>query len=151
MEPWLANVFELNDRYSSYHHVENRYPFLDRRIVEFALAIPEYERSRKKITKYILRMAGKYLLPQNVIERSDKAEFSSVFLDPMRNGGNAKTLKFKNIGQIDDGFNENMLVENYYQLYKLGADTGNIWPIWFAFSIDTFLNQFPYDDIFTGS
>ena len=151
MEPWLANVFELNDRYSSYHHVENRYPFLDRRIVEFALAIPEYERSRKKITKYILRMAGKYLLPQNVVERSDKAEFSSVFLDPMRNSGNAKTLKFKNISQIDDGFNENMLVENYYQLYELGADTGNIWPIWFAFSIDTFLNQFPYDDIFTGS
>jgi len=151
MEPWLANVFELNDRYSSYHHVENRYPFLDRRMVEFALSIPEYERSRKNITKYILRTAGKELLPQNVIDRSDKAEFSSVFLEPMKNGENANVLKFKEIRQIDPELNETLLIENYHQLYESGADTGYIWPIWFAFSIETFLNQCPLDDIFSES
>ena len=151
MEPWLANVFELNDRYSSYHHVENRFPFLDRRMVEFALAIPEYERSRKNITKYILRMAGKNLLPQNVIDRSDKAEFSSVFFGPMKNGGNSNSLKFNKIKKIDKGLNETLLRENYYQLYELGTDTGYIWPIWFAFSINTFLTVYPFDDIFSES
>ena len=144
MFPWLANVFELNDRYNSYYRVENRYPFYDRRLVEFALAIPEYERSRKNINKYIVRKAGKYLLPVSVIKRTDKAEFSSAFAEAIRSKEQNNDFIFKEISEKDYFSNEKKLYEIFSLFFEANINTKPIkylWPLWFTYSINLCMKE----------
>jgi asparagine synthase (glutamine-hydrolysing) len=55
--------------------VQVRSPFLDRRLMEYCLAIPEEQRWRGRYTKYVLRQAmkGKGLVPAEILSRTDKA------------------------------------------------------------------------------
>lgn len=71
---------ELNDRFAAGHGFEYRYPFHDRRLVEFALAVPEAQRWRGDQTKFVLRTAMSRILPPLVRGRLTKAEFSSLSL-----------------------------------------------------------------------
>jgi len=54
--------------------VELRCPFLDRRIVEFAFAIPEDQRWRGTMSKFVLREAMKPIVPQEIRARVTKAD-----------------------------------------------------------------------------
>lgn len=74
-----VHCMELIGRQLARFGMEGRHPFFDRRVVEFAFAIPEEQRCKKGWNKYVMRRAGLGLLPDSVRERRDKAEFSSVF------------------------------------------------------------------------
>jgi asparagine synthase (glutamine-hydrolysing) len=74
-----VHCMELIGRQLARFGAEGRHPFFDRRVVEFAFAIPEEQRCKEGWNKYIMRRAGRGLLPDSVRERRDKAEFSSVF------------------------------------------------------------------------
>ncbi len=56
--------------------LELRCPFLDRRIVEFVLAIPEEQRWHHGQSKFILRGAMKNILPEQIRTRRGKADIS---------------------------------------------------------------------------
>ncbi len=56
--------------------MEARVPFLDRKLVEFALQIPMKFKYREKQTKYILKKAVEGLIPQDIIYRK-KVGFAS--------------------------------------------------------------------------
>ena len=147
MAPWLAKVFELNDRYCSYYHIENRYPYFDRRLVEFALAIPEYERGRQSINKYIIRKSGRILLPQEVIERDDKADFSCAFAEAIKGYHEHKTLFFNKINEMGFVSNNKMLNDKFNQFFEVNTDKNYVeylWPLWFAYSIDLMLQKFQF-------
>jgi len=58
---------------------ELRHPFMDRRLIEFALALPEEQRWRGTVTKFALRNATAQLLPQAVRERVAKVHFNDIF------------------------------------------------------------------------
>lgn len=49
--------------------VEGRVPFLDHKLVEFALHIPTHFKYRNGVTKYILKKAAEGILPQDIIYR----------------------------------------------------------------------------------
>ena len=59
--------------------VERRQPFGDRRVVAFALSLPDAQRGRGLTVRLAHRNAMKGLLPESVRLRESKAEFSSVF------------------------------------------------------------------------
>lgn len=71
--------FELCDRFSSMHGHEWRHPFLDRRLVEFAISLPENQRYNEGWTKVVLRKAMRGILPELIRTRWTKAEFSIVY------------------------------------------------------------------------
>ena len=50
-------------------------PFLDHRLVEFSIAMPDDVKINKGWTKYILRNAVKDKLPESVVWRKDKKGF----------------------------------------------------------------------------
>jgi asparagine synthase (glutamine-hydrolysing) len=76
---WNATVaLELMDLFTSRFSLEFRYPFFDRRLIEFLLAIPAEQQWRQDQTKFILRTAMKGILPESVRQRRGKAEFSPV-------------------------------------------------------------------------
>jgi asparagine synthase (glutamine-hydrolysing) len=66
-----------SERLGAHFHQEVRHPFLDRRLVEFLMAIPPEQIFRIGLKKFILREAMREILPEIVRTRPDKTEFSS--------------------------------------------------------------------------
>lgn len=79
----IANQFELLNRFEANHGLEGRYPFYDRRLIEFALAIPEEQRWRGEQTKYVLRQAMRGRIPEVIRGRISKADFTHLFVDAL--------------------------------------------------------------------
>ncbi len=63
------------DRMSMSHGIEIRLPFLDHRLVEFALRIPDSYKIDRGWTKLVLRQAMKDYLPKEISWRKDKQGF----------------------------------------------------------------------------
>lgn len=57
------------DRMSMAHSIEARVPFLDHRLVELAMKIPEKFKIKNKIPKYILKKSCEGILPNSIIYR----------------------------------------------------------------------------------
>lgn len=67
---WLPdNLLERGDRMSMAASIEARVPFLDHQLVEFVSALPDRYRVRGLSTKWILREAGKQILPAAILKR----------------------------------------------------------------------------------
>lgn len=119
---------EVDERVSSSFGLENRHPFNDRRLIEFALALPEEQRWRDK-PKFILRHALGDMLPSSVRERVDKADFSCIFartLTAESIGAIFRSLSVASMGWVDGGkvwADYHMMADNYrrgnddYRLY----------------------------------
>jgi len=68
----LPPLIRMNDRAASAFGLENRTPFLDHRIVEFAFRLPPDLKVRELTSKYILRRAARGIVPDEIIDRRDK-------------------------------------------------------------------------------
>jgi asparagine synthase (glutamine-hydrolysing) len=71
----LHSLLKFEDRNSMAFSIESRVPFLDFRIVEYALNAPTSLKIRKGIRKYILRKAFQKILPKAIYNRYDKLGF----------------------------------------------------------------------------
>jgi asparagine synthase (glutamine-hydrolysing) len=68
----LPSLLMMIDRVTAAFGMENRCPYLDYRIVEFAFSLPEEMKVREMQTKYILREASRGIVPEEIITRSEK-------------------------------------------------------------------------------
>jgi asparagine synthase (glutamine-hydrolysing) len=73
----LPSLLHYEDRNSMAHGVEARVPFLDYRLVEFALNIPAEQKMQGSFTKTILRQAMQDYLPKEILTRTDKIGFDT--------------------------------------------------------------------------
>ncbi len=65
----LAAILHVEDALSMAHGVEVRLPYLDKRLMAFALSIPPHLKVADKREKYINRIAAKGILPTKLISR----------------------------------------------------------------------------------
>jgi asparagine synthase (glutamine-hydrolysing) len=72
IQPFALEVF---DSVAAAHGIEPRYPFYDRRLVEFCLAIPPDQKLSRGWTRMILRRAMADILPTEVQWRQTKTDF----------------------------------------------------------------------------
>lgn len=72
-------VLEGNEREAATLGVEQRFPFLDRRVGEFCLRLPRDQRERGRFWKWVLISAMRGQLPDRVLDRVVQAEFSQLF------------------------------------------------------------------------
>ncbi len=70
---------ELADRVSAAFSVESRYPFCDRRLVEFCMALPGSQRLQHGWTRVVVRRAMAGTLPEEVRWREGKADINPHF------------------------------------------------------------------------
>jgi asparagine synthase (glutamine-hydrolysing) len=78
-DPYALSTYRLNnlyrtdlqrtDRSSMVNSIECRVPFLDREIIQFAMALPFDFKVRKGIEKYILREAFRFEIPDYMVDR----------------------------------------------------------------------------------
>ena len=129
MNGWFADGNDTADRVQSRHGIERRSPFLDRRIVEFGLALPEEQRWRGTDTKVVLRNAVQGLLPEAVRQRRTKANFGQLCVDltsEMVTQRRCVPSTLAALGWIDVTRVEAML----------SNPRAHAWPLWMMFSID---------------
>jgi asparagine synthase (glutamine-hydrolysing) len=74
----LPMLLHWEDRDSMAHGIEARVPFLDYRLVEFCLGLPEDYKLRDGWTKRVLREGMRGRLPENVRLRRDKLGFATA-------------------------------------------------------------------------
>ena len=77
--PYVTLAREINERRASRMGLEWRQPFWDARIIQAAFATPEHLRLRGHESKWLHRRALAGLLPEQVLQRQSKAEFSVAF------------------------------------------------------------------------
>lgn len=72
---YLTELLRYADRNSMAHSVESRVPFLDHRLVELVLSMPDHFKIFHGETKHVLREAMRGVVPDLVRERHDKMGF----------------------------------------------------------------------------
>lgn len=73
----LPKLLRFADRSSMAFSREVRLPFLDHRLVEYLFAIPSDQKITGMTTKAVLRRAVKGIVPNSIIERTDKKGFET--------------------------------------------------------------------------
>jgi asparagine synthase (glutamine-hydrolysing) len=67
---WLPdNLLERGDRMTMAASIESRVPFLDHELAGFVSGLPDSYRIKGLTTKWVLREAGKSLIPQQILDR----------------------------------------------------------------------------------
>lgn len=73
----LQALLHYADRNSMAFGIETRLPFLDYRLVEFCLSLPDNLKIHKGYRKWLLKESGKSTLPNSVYQRKDKIGFET--------------------------------------------------------------------------
>ena len=81
---------EHNERIDASYGLEGRAPFYDRRLVEWALTLPQRQRRRDGLSKWVLRQVAAQELPSVVQQRRQSPDFSFLTAEALhRLGGHA--------------------------------------------------------------
>jgi asparagine synthase (glutamine-hydrolysing) len=139
-----AHFFEVEERSASWFGLDQRHPLHDRRIIEFALALPEEQRWRRDQPRFVLRQAMQGLLPETIRQRLTKADFSHVFAEALQaQGGEGlfDSLTIASMGWVN-GERLSGMYREMAQLYA-GGDLGYtryLWLLWLAYGIELWFN-----------
>jgi asparagine synthase (glutamine-hydrolysing) len=114
--------------------MEGRQPFHDRRLIEFALALPEDQRWRGDQTKFVLRQAMRRHLPDSVRRRQTKADFTFMvtqFLARESAGRDIQSLRLAEAGYLDA-----VEVSDMHTLWQQGK-IDNTWNLWMILALES--------------
>jgi asparagine synthase (glutamine-hydrolysing) len=121
--------------------VEVRYPFLDRRLVEFMLAIPPRQRSQPGCYKPLLRQSMAGLLPEIVRQRADKTTHRAFIDFAVRHRRRAKIEKLlQNPVAAEMGIIDCDKLYSAYQSF-LRDDSKRSQYLWNTFSLEVWLRE----------
>lgn len=76
----LVFVLEALDRAAAAFSIEARHPFMDKRLIEFCLALPPEQKLNQGWSRFILRQALDSILPEAVQWRGGKTDMTPNFL-----------------------------------------------------------------------
>jgi asparagine synthase (glutamine-hydrolysing) len=142
---WWVHSLEIEERASAWYALEERHPFTDRRIVEFATALPEEQRWRRDQPKFILRQAMQGLLPETVRQRLTKAEFSPVLIQTLQALGSRRL--FDSLLTASMGWVNGDEVRSMYKKVAQGPVQDHadhipyLWPLWMVVGIELWLRS----------
>jgi len=123
--------------------VEMRYPYADRRIMEFGMAIPEDLRWRDGVKKYILRDAMRAYLPDEVRQRLTSPDASAPFVRTLRAMARRQMFEAPLIAR--EGWVDAGAVRSFYQNVVGRHDAGDssygdqTWPLWSVASVELWM------------
>jgi asparagine synthase (glutamine-hydrolysing) len=80
----LVSLLERLNKTTKAFGVEPRYPFFDRRLMEFCLAVPADQKMQQGLTRNVLRNAMNGVLPREVRGRSGKGNLAPSFWATLR-------------------------------------------------------------------
>ena len=140
IDGWACQGYEIGNRSESRYGFERRHPLSDRRVIEFAFALPEEQRWRGQEPKFILRNAMRGLLPETIRRRLTKADFSQVFPEALEAIGGENffnSLTIASMGWVDGNRASGLyreMIQNYKQ--SNGGLIAHTWQLWMICGIE---------------
>lgn len=104
-------VLETVDRRVAKFNIEVRFPFYDKRLVEFCYAIPAEMKLKYGWSKYVLRLAMENILPSEIQWRPQKTDLSPTYKKNL--------LLFEHNILEKMIYNDNKIIKDYIDLEKL--------------------------------
>lgn len=84
MQPAYQGTLELADACAAHWGLTPRYPFFDRRVIEYCLSLPDEEKLSDGWSRLVLRRAMEGILPPEVQWRVGKSNLSPAFAAALR-------------------------------------------------------------------
>jgi asparagine synthase (glutamine-hydrolysing) len=140
----LSYSLEMDARWTAGFRLEARHPFLDRRILEFAFAIPDNQRFRPGVSKFVLRNSMRGILPERVRLRYDKTHLTELY--PMALIALGGERLFDRLNVVKNGWVDGVVVR---RLYRSMAEAfsrrdpsyaENVFELWNIFALELWLN-----------
>ena len=104
------SILELLDRNAAGSYIEPRYPFFDKRVIEFCYAIPAEMKFKFGWNRYILRAGMENILPKEIQWRLHKNYFTTYF---------QKNFLFFENNLLEVMLNDGIILEKYVDLNTL--------------------------------
>lgn len=118
-------VLEIEDKATSAFNIEVRYPFWDKRLVEFCYSLPPQQKLSQGWTRVVMRRAMAGIVPKQIQWRTSKMDFTPNFKRGLLKieRQQVEELLFQNPGTLGNYINLEMLREKYRQ----GEDISFVW------------------------
>jgi asparagine synthase (glutamine-hydrolysing) len=139
-----AYLIDRQTRSAEYFGVDVRFPFLDRRVVEVTMALPDDQRVRDGVTKFVLRQAVGASLPPLVRDRTGKAEATDLLpiavlaIEP--DGWEERLLV------VDAGWVDHAVIRRYMDELRRGRsrrtwNARHLYALWSVFGVEAWLRN----------
>jgi asparagine synthase (glutamine-hydrolysing) len=114
----LTYTLELMDQYAAIFSLEARHPFMDKRLIEFCLALPSEQKLYQGWGRIVMRRALAGILPEKVQWRGGKADLSSNFTDGILNRDRQllEEVMRDKLGSLENYINLDILQGAYQRL-----------------------------------
>lgn len=136
-----ALALEIKDKAAAAFGLEMRYPFWDKRLVEFCLSLPADQKLAKGWTRIVMRRGMEDILPPKIQWRTSKMDFISNFRQGLlvAEKQRLEQLLFEESAEIAKYVDLDVLKQKYLE--------GEDWQfIWRSVSLGLWLNYVDLDD-----
>ena len=135
-EPFSGHVVEMIEQHSAKLGIERRHPFRSHKLIEYAFSSPERLRLHGDRTKYTHVRALQNLMPQIILKRKTKADFSLAFRESLDHMNQLLTedLPSRRGDWLSLG-GMNQLFEHYQENSHQGKPP--MWILWSIFGCDS--------------
>jgi asparagine synthase (glutamine-hydrolysing) len=139
---WLTlgthqNAFEQLNKHFSAFSIEPRFPFFDKRVVEFCYGIPAEQKFQSGWNRLILRRSMENILPKSIQWRPRKRFFGSVFKNNFIRGEEKKLEEI--IYELSDKYDIFVKKEDFERIYQRSKKKSNYSDIWDLWQLVTFV------------
>jgi asparagine synthase (glutamine-hydrolysing) len=143
MSPIIALALEAADRAATMFGVEPRYPFFDRQLAEFCLALPSDQKLKNGWTRLVLRRAMEGVLPADVQWRGGKSDLGPNFVRRLTSGRDRIEAVVSRSDKTVDAYIDRRLWREAYSRCREGAGSADAVAVWRGFVFTQWLQSGP--------
>jgi asparagine synthase (glutamine-hydrolysing) len=136
----FTHILELMDQGSSAVSIESRHPFMDKRLIEFCLALPPNQKLNQGWSRVIMRRAMGGVLPEQIRWRGGKASLEDSFEKGLLTKDRAlieealfkpgTSAKFLNLSFLQQSFQDLTAVKREQQGSVMDVWRGGVLSLW---------------------
>jgi asparagine synthase (glutamine-hydrolysing) len=123
----LTYTLEQMDQYAAMFSLEARHPFMDKRLIEFCLALPAEQKLYQGWGRMVMRRALEGILPKEVQWRGGKTDLTANFVDGLLNRDRQllDEVMLNRLGSIEKFIDIDFLRAAYQRLISAGNQVSN--------------------------
>ena len=138
----IPYVLEVADHAAKSFSIEPRYPFFDKRLVEYCLALPAEQRIFRGWTRMVMRRAMTGILPEKIQWRGGKADLGVNFFRSLLTC-ESKLIEemLRNPAQAIWQYLDHQALDRTYQQSLTTENKRSVLSLWQAATLQTWLQQ----------
>lgn len=134
---------EVSDKLAAMSQIELRFPFLDKRLVEFCFALPSAQKLSAGWDRIILRRALQGIIPEEIAWRRGSSNLLGYVIRGLTTTDRAllESEMFKESGELSE-YVDLKALQGFYRQYLAGEKSADVFcMIWRAVSLGLWLRQ----------